>query len=51
MQRNMGLRDAFMPQKSEDWLRTADELYERNNFPNCLVEVDGKHIRMCKPDE
>jgi len=41
-----------MPQKSEkDWLRTADEFYERTNFPNCLGAVDGKHIRMCKPDD
>ena len=40
-----------MPQKSEDWLRTADEFYERTNFPNRLDAVDGKHIRMCKPDD
>jgi hypothetical protein len=40
-----------VPQKSEDWLRTADEFYERTNFPNCLSAVDGKHIRMCKPDD
>jgi hypothetical protein len=41
-----------MPQKSEkDWLRRADEFYERTNFPNCLGAVDGKHIRMCKPDD
>ena len=45
------LWDAFMPQKSEDWLHTADEFYERTNFPNCLGAVDGKHIRMCKPDD
>jgi len=32
-----------VPQKSEDWLRTADEFYERTNFPNCLGAVDGKH--------
>ena len=42
------LRAAFMSQKSEkDWLRTADELFGRTNFPNCLGAVDGKH--MCKP--
>jgi hypothetical protein len=40
-----------MPQKSEDWLRTADEFYERTSFPNCLGADDGKHVRMCKPDD
>jgi len=46
------LRDAFMPQKGEqDWLHTADEFYERPNFPNCLGAAYGKHIRMCKPDD
>ena len=41
-----------MPQKSEkDWLRTADEFYERTNFPNCLGTDDGKHIRMSKTDD
>jgi hypothetical protein len=46
------LRDTFMPQKSEkDRLRTADEFYERTNFPNCLGAVDGKHIRMSKADD
>jgi hypothetical protein len=41
-----------MPHKNEkDWLRTADEFYERTNFTNCLGAVDGKHTRMCKPDD
>ena len=45
-------RDAFIPQKSEnDWLRTADESYDRNNFLNCLGAVDSKYIRTCKPDD
>ena len=26
-----------------DWIRTADEFYERTNFPNCVGAVDGKH--------
>jgi hypothetical protein len=34
-----------------DWIRTADEFYERTNFPNCVGAVDGKHIRMRKPNE
>ena len=41
-----------MSQKSEkEWLRTADKLYERTNFPNYLGAVDGKHIRLCKSDD
>ena len=40
-----------MLQKIEKrWLRAAGEFCERSNFPNCLRAVDGKHIRMCKPD-
>lgn len=34
----------------EEWLRIASEFYERTNFPQCIGAVDGKHIRMCKPD-
>jgi hypothetical protein len=49
------LRDAFMPQKSEkDWLHTADEFYDRTNFPNCIGAVDGKHtqwIPICQLQE
>jgi len=34
-----------------DWIRTADEFYERKNYPNCIRAVDGKHIKMRKPNE
>jgi len=34
-----------------DWIRTADEFYERTNFPNCIGAVDGKHIRIRKLNE
>ena len=34
-----------------DWIRTADEFYERTNFPNYIGAVDGKHIRIRKPNE
>jgi len=30
--------------------RTADEFYERTNFPNCMGAVDGNHTRMRKPN-
>ena len=33
------------------WIPTADEFYERINFPNCIEAVDGKHIRTRKTNE
>ena len=37
--------------EKNDWTRTADEFYDRTNFPNCVGAVDGKHIRMRKTKE
>ena len=34
-----------------DWIRTADEFYERTNLPNCVGAVDGRHIKIRKPNE
>jgi len=34
-----------------DWIRTADEFYERTNFPNCIRDIDGKYIRIRKLNE
>jgi len=34
-----------------DRIRTADEFCERTNFANCIGAVDGKHIRIRKPNE
>jgi len=34
-----------------DWIRSAYEFYERTNFPNCIGAVDGKYIRIRKPNE
>jgi len=46
------LKLAYMPATDKnDWIRTADEFYERTNFPNCIGAVDGKHIRIRKPNE
>lgn len=40
-----------MPEKSEeDWINIAKEFYDRTNFPNCIGAVDGKHIRLQKPN-
>ena len=39
------LKPAYMSARDKnDWIRTADEFYERTNFPNCIGAVDGKHI-------
>ena len=46
------LKPAYMSARDKnDWIRTADEFYERTNFPNCIGAVDGKHIRIRKPNE
>lgn len=40
-----------MPEKStEDWITIADQFYQRTNFPNVLGAVDGKHVRIIKPN-
>lgn len=40
-----------MPEpKEDDWLKISDGFYKRTNFPNCLGAVDGKHIRLEKPN-
>ncbi|GBN49710.1 hypothetical protein AVEN_120547-1 [Araneus ventricosus] len=39
------------PELSERfWLETATEFYEKTNFPHCLGAIDGKHIRVIKPE-
>ena len=44
-------RPRMSARDKNDWIRTADEFYERTNFPNCIGAVDGKHIRIRKPNE
>nr|CAI5831533.1 unnamed protein product [Callosobruchus analis] len=40
-----------MPEPSRaDWIRIADEFENRANFPNCIGALDGKHVRLVKPD-
>lgn len=40
-----------MPEpKEKDWLNISENFYNRTNFPNCLGAVDGKHIRLEKPN-
>jgi len=46
------LKPAYKPARDKnDWIRTADEFYERTNSSNCVGAVDGKHIRIRKPNE
>ena len=41
-----------MSQKSKkEWLCTADKFYDRTKFPKNLGAFNGKHIRLCKPDD
>lgn len=45
------LQPLVMPEKTEDdWLRIAHEFNTRTNFPHCIGAVDGKHIRILRPD-
>ncbi|XP_073437113.1 gamma-aminobutyric acid receptor subunit beta-2 isoform X2 [Dendrobates tinctorius] len=40
----------FMPlPTAEKWMEIADKFWTVCNFPNCLGAVDGKHIRIIKP--
>ena len=41
-----------MPEMGEDsWLRTANDFYQKTQFPNCIGAIDGKHIRVRKPQD
>lgn len=33
------------------WLETAAQFYQRTDFPHCLGALDGKHIRVIKPEK
>jgi hypothetical protein len=40
-----------MPEPTkEKWLQIAHDFYQTSNFPNCLGEIDGKHIRIIEPE-
>jgi hypothetical protein len=46
------LKPAYMSDRDKnDWICTADEFYEKTNFPKSIGAIDGKHIRMWKPKE
>lgn len=46
------LKQMCMPEMDEDsWLRTANGFYQKTQFPNCIGAIDGKHIRVRKPQD
>lgn len=41
-----------MPGMDRDfWLKISQEFNERTQFPNCIGAIDGKHIRIKKPNK
>lgn len=44
------LRECIPSFTTERWLDNARVFAERANFPNCLGALDGKHVRIEKPD-
>lgn len=38
-----------VPSTAEEWMKIARQFEERWNFPNCLGDIDGKHIVMQPP--
>lgn len=46
------LHPRVMPTPDEEkWINIADDFYTRYNFPLCLGAIDGKHIRIKKPNK
>lgn len=41
----------YMPKPTrDDWLKIANDFYNITQFPNCIGAIDGKHVRMRKPN-
>jgi len=41
------LKATEMPEKTEnDWVNIANDFYRGTQFLNCIVAVDGKHVRI-----
>ncbi|XP_069605140.1 uncharacterized protein [Ranitomeya imitator] len=44
------LHTEYIPEPTRDiWLQRAEQFEEVCHFPNCLGEIDGKHVRIAKP--
>lgn len=48
----LSLQPLYMPGRKteEDWMAIADEFFQRTNFPNVIGAIDGKHVRVEKPE-
>lgn len=45
------LKEVYISIPEENmWLKISEEFKIKSNFPNCLGAVDGKHIRVVKPE-
>jgi hypothetical protein len=45
------MRPGCIPKPTkEKWELTASEFEKTANFPHCLGAIDGKHIRVIKPE-
>lgn len=46
------LQDKFLPPASQiNWVKKAQEFWDRWQFPNCVAGIDGKHVRILAPDK
>lgn len=43
------LKATEMPEKTEDWVNTANDFYQRTQFPNCTDAMNGKHVWIKMP--
>ena len=41
-------RVLFQPSQ-ENWMKIADDFFERWNFPHCIGAIDGKHVVIQAP--
>lgn len=39
-----------LPNTQDEWKNIADQYMRQRGFPHCIGSIDGKHIRVVKPD-
>lgn len=46
------MKEQCMPKPTrENWLEIAHGFFRNANFPHCVGAIDGKHIRVIKPQQ